>query len=88
MVMYDGYGSRFGYSECKKVIDVSAYNGNINWYSVKASGVDGAILRITSFSGGYMHEDDRFASVVSDPPAGLQAAGGLVSHPHRGGGHL
>lgn len=33
-------------------------------------------------------EDDRFASVVSDPPAGLQAAGGLVSHPHRGGGHL
>lgn len=63
-VMYDGYGSRFGYSECKKVIDVSAYNGNINWYSVKASGVDGAILRITSFSGGYMHEDDRFASYL------------------------
>lgn len=63
-IMYDGEGSRFGYGECKKVIDVSGYNGNIDWSSVKASGVDGAILRITSFSGGYMHEDSNFASYL------------------------
>ena len=36
-VMYDGYGNVFGYGECKKVIDVSSYNGNINWSTVKNS---------------------------------------------------
>ena len=61
-VMYDGYGNVFGYGECKKVIDVSLYNGNIDWATVKNSGIDGAILRITSFAGGTMHEDDKFAS--------------------------
>lgn len=61
-VMYDGDGNRFGYGQCKKVIDVSSYNGSINWSAVKNDGVDGAILRITSFAGGSMHEDDRFAA--------------------------
>ncbi|WP_294581720.1 Ig-like domain-containing protein, partial [uncultured Thomasclavelia sp.] len=61
-VMYDGDGKRFGYGECKKVIDVSSHNGGINWTAVKNDGVDGAILRITSFAGGSMHEDDYFAS--------------------------
>lgn len=58
--MYDGDGVRFGYGECKKVIDVSSYNGGINWSAVKSGGVDGAILRITSFAGGNMHEDAQF----------------------------
>ena len=61
-VMYDGDGNRFGYGQCKKVIDVSSYNGSINWSAVKNDCVDGAILRITSFAGGSMHEDDRFAA--------------------------
>lgn len=30
----------------KSVIDVSAYNGSIDWKKVKASGVDGAVLKI------------------------------------------
>ena len=41
--MYDGDGVRFGYGECKKVIDVSSYNGGINWSAVKSGRVDGAI---------------------------------------------
>lgn len=28
--MYDGDGVRFRYGDCKKVIDVSSYNGNNN----------------------------------------------------------
>ena len=36
--MYDGNGIRFGYSECKKVIDVSSYNGSINWSAVRSGG--------------------------------------------------
>ena len=60
--MYDGDGVRFGYGECKKVIDVSSYNGGINWSAVRSGGVDGAILRITSFAGGNMHEDAQFAN--------------------------
>lgn len=30
----------------KIVIDVSAYNGAINWGKVKAAGVEGAILKV------------------------------------------
>ena len=30
----------------KKIVDVSSYQGLINWKKVKASGVDGAILKI------------------------------------------
>lgn len=30
----------------KKVIDVSVYNGHINWREVKASGIEGAVLKI------------------------------------------
>lgn len=30
----------------KKVIDVSSYQGVINWYKVKASGIEGAILKV------------------------------------------
>lgn len=59
-VMLDGSGKRFGVGVCQKVIDVSSYNGDINWTAVKQEGIDGAILRITSFAGGPMHEDDKF----------------------------
>ena len=30
----------------KKIVDVSSYQGIIDWRRVKASGVDGAILKI------------------------------------------
>ncbi|GFI10096.1 autolytic lysozyme [Lachnospiraceae bacterium] len=30
----------------KKVIDVSSYQGVVNWYKVKASGIEGAILKV------------------------------------------
>lgn len=35
----------------KKIIDVSEYQGNINWLKAKANGVQGAVLRATVRSG-------------------------------------
>lgn len=64
-VMYDGVGNRFGEGECKKVIDVSTYNGAINWPAVQNGGVDGAILRATSYATGYIGQDPRFSQNVN-----------------------
>lgn len=63
-VMYDGNGNKFGSGESKKVIDVSSYNGNVNWTAAKNGGVDGGILRATSYAGGSIHQDDQFANNV------------------------
>ena len=43
---YDGYGNLVYSKGSKKVIDVSEHNGKINWEKVKASGVDGVIIRL------------------------------------------
>ncbi|MFV0394231.1 MAG: GH25 family lysozyme [Coprobacillaceae bacterium] len=59
-VMYDGYGNKVGYGESKKVIDVSLYNGTIDWPTAKNGGVDGAILRATSYGTGSIREDSKF----------------------------
>ncbi|WP_200829141.1 glycoside hydrolase family 25 protein [Arcanobacterium ihumii] len=42
---FDGYGTLFA-QQAKGVIDVSKHQGIIDWNQVKASGVDGAIIRI------------------------------------------
>ena len=60
-VMLDYYGNRVGTGPCEKVIDVSQYNGLINWNLVKNDGVDGAIMRISSYAGG-LHEDEQFSN--------------------------
>lgn len=45
-------------SPAMKVIDVSEWQGNVNWNSVKASGIDGVILRV-----GYCNNlDQKFAA--------------------------
>ena len=41
----------------KKVIDVSHHNGTIDWESVKASGIDGAIIRC-GFGSDIASQDD------------------------------
>lgn len=44
-----------------RVIDVSSWQGEIDWAAVEASGVDGVIIRATSYSGDNgIHEDDYF----------------------------
>ena len=43
---YDGYGNLVYGKGTKKIIDVSEHNGKIDWEAVKASGVDGAIIRL------------------------------------------
>ena len=60
---YDETGTLVGNMPSKKVVDVSQYNGNIDWDTAKKYGdIDGAILRITSHSGGYYSEDKQFAN--------------------------
>lgn len=44
----------------KKVIDVSQYNGHIDWSKVSKTDVDGVIIRIVSHKGGYYHIDKQF----------------------------
>ena len=44
----------------KKVIDVSQYNGHIDWSKVSKTDVDGVIIRIVSHKGGYYHIDEQF----------------------------
>lgn len=60
----------------KKVIDVSTYQGNINWSSVAKSGVSGAIIRL-GYRGygseGSLVTDDNFAkNLEGAKSAGLQ----------------
>lgn len=44
---YDANGTLMYHAGSKMIIDVSEHQGVINWEKVKASGVDGAILRIS-----------------------------------------
>lgn len=44
---YDANGTMMYHAGSKMIIDVSEHQGVINWEQVKASGVDGAILRIS-----------------------------------------
>ena len=60
---FDNEGNIVGNMPAKKVIDVSLYNGVIDWESVKKYGdVDGAILRIVAHPNGSYVEDSQFAN--------------------------
>ena len=60
---FDNNGNVAGNMPSKKVIDVSVYNGNIDWATVKNYGeVDGAILRIAAHPNGSYIEDAQFAN--------------------------
>ena len=60
---YDATGSLFVKKGTKKIIDVSEHNGTIDWEKVKASGVDGAIIRIGY---GYWMEDKQFKRNIAE----------------------
>lgn len=60
---YDAEGNLMYHEGTKKVIDVSEHNGEIDWDKVKASGVDGAIIRV---GWGYLGEDKYFQRNVSE----------------------
>ncbi|WP_161941299.1 GH25 family lysozyme [Merdibacter massiliensis] len=60
---YDGYGNLVYSKGSKKVIDVSEHNGKINWEKVKASGVDGVIIRL---GWGYLGKDNYFDYNISE----------------------
>lgn len=60
---YDAEGTLMYRNGTKMVIDVSEHNGNINWEKVKASGIDGAIIRVGY---GYLGEDQYFQRNISE----------------------
>lgn len=60
---YDAEGNLMYHEGTKKVIDVSEHNGKIDWDKVKASGIDGAIIRV---GWGYLGEDKYFQRNVSE----------------------
>ena len=63
---FDNAGNIAGNMPAKKIIDVSSYNGNIDWDTVKQYGdIDGAILRITAHPGYYI-EDTQFARNLAE----------------------
>ncbi len=47
-------------------IDVSSYNGNINWNAVKAQGIDFAIIRVggRGWGSGVIYNDTKFSSYI------------------------
>lgn len=56
---YDGYDNQMGTSTAVKVIDISSWQGDIDWDAVKNSGeVDAVIIRCGY---GSAHEDKKFA---------------------------
>ncbi|MFQ9767050.1 MAG: GBS Bsp-like repeat-containing protein [Thomasclavelia ramosa] len=58
---YNNNGEMVGNGPAKKVIDVSLYNGDIDWDTVKKYGdIDGAILRIAAHPNGSYIEDKKF----------------------------
>ena len=64
---FDNAGNIAGNMPAKKIIDVSSYNGNIDWDTVKQYGdIDGAILRITAHPNGYYIEDTQFARNLAE----------------------
>lgn len=62
-----------GTKNSANAIDVSSYQGNVNWQAVKASGIDYAMIRAgyRGYSDGGLIQDDRFSSNVD----GAKAAG-------------
>lgn len=61
-VFFNKYGSPFAY-QAKGVIDVSQWQGTIDWNAVKASGVQGAIIRIGY---GFNHMDPTAVRNISE----------------------
>ena len=60
---FDNKGNIAGNMPSKKIIDVSLYNGTIDWETVSKYGdIDGAILRITAHPNGNYVEDSQFAN--------------------------
>ena len=60
---FDNEGNMVGNMPCKKVIDVSSYNGNIDWATaVKYGDIDGVIIRIVNHPNGSYQEDPQFAN--------------------------
>lgn len=59
---YQGNGELFA-KDGKLVIDVSKWQGDIDWEKVKASGVDGAIIRLGY---GYLGKDEKFKKNISE----------------------
>ena len=74
---FSGNGGGMDYSEpgvtVKRGIDVSKYQGEIDWDAVKADGVEFAILRVGGryIESGRLYDDDRFAQNLR----GAKAAG-------------
>ncbi len=59
---FDNRGNMVGNMPCKKVIDVSSYQGVIDWDMVAKYGeVDGVIIRMLSHTNGAYKEDSYFA---------------------------
>ena len=59
---FDNKGNMVGNMPCKKVVDVSSYNGNIDWETaVKYGDIDGVIIRIVNHPNGSYQEDPQFA---------------------------
>lgn len=60
---YDGQGNLFA-SPALKVIDISQWQGTIDWNKVKNSGIDGVIMRVGWSSGGLDPQFERNLSEV------------------------
>lgn len=60
---YDANDKLFEKKGTKKIIDVSEHNGEIDWNKVKASDVDGVIIRVGY---GILEEDKQFKRNVSE----------------------
>jgi len=60
---FDNDGNMVGNMPAKKVVDISSYNGSIDWETAVREGeIDGIILRVMSHAGGTYQEDEQFAS--------------------------
>ena len=59
---FDNKGNMVGNMPCKKVVDISSYNGDIDWETaVKYGDIDGVIIRIVNHPNGSYQEDPKFA---------------------------
>ena len=62
-MFYDANGVLMFNGPSKMILDVSSWQGKINWDKVKASGIDGVILRVGR---GYLGEDSQFNRNLSE----------------------
>lgn len=62
-LFYDATGALMFNGPSKMILDVSSWQGKIDWDKVKASGVDGVILRV---GWGYLGEDKQFKRNLSE----------------------